>query len=124
MLPENIVKEGKMPNSPESYNFVTYLWVLLLSVFGGTAHNLSKIRNGTIARFSISEWVGDIVISAFVGVITFYLCEYYTLNNTLTAAFVGVSSHMGTRAIIILERILFKNSPVPLDEAERKCDEK
>jgi hypothetical protein len=119
MLFKNAIKEEQMQNSPESYNFITYLWVLLLSILGGTAHNLSKVRNGTITRFSIQEWVGDIVISAFVGVVTFYLCEYYMLNHTLTAAFVGISSHMGTRAIVIIERILFRHSPISIDDTTK-----
>lgn len=95
-------------NSPENYGLITYLWVIGLSVLGGTAHNIAKIKNGTLKRFSIPEWVGDIAIAAFIGIITFYLCEAAGFTPPLTAALVGVASHMGTRAMVIFERMLFR----------------
>lgn len=97
-----------MPNSPENYSLITYMWVIGLSILGGTAHNIAKLRNGTLTRFSIPEWIGDIVIAGFIGLITFYLCEYAKFPQELTAAFVGISAHMGTRAIVMFEKILFK----------------
>lgn len=95
-------------NNPENYSLLTYIWVLGLSVLGGTAHNVAKIKNGTLKRFSIPEWIGDITIAAFIGIITFYLCEYAKFTPPLTAALVGIASHMGTRAIIVFERMLLK----------------
>lgn len=95
-------------NNPENYSIITYIWVLGLSILGGTAHNISKIKNGTLKRFSIPEWIGDITISAFIGIVTFYLCEYAGFTPPLTAALVGIASHMGTRAIVIFERFLLK----------------
>lgn len=109
-----------MPNSPENYSLITYLWVLGLSVLGGTVHNIAKLRNGTLSRFSIPEWVGDITIAAFIGVITFYLCESACISQTMTAAFVGVSSHMGTRAIVLFEKMLFKKFGIEYCDEDKK----
>lgn len=111
-----------MPNSPENYSLITYLWVLGLSILGGTAHNVAKIKNGTIKRFSLPEWVGDITIAGFIGVITFYLCEYAKFPPELTAASVGIASHMGTRAIVIFERMLFKKLGIECKDEE--CSKK
>jgi hypothetical protein len=39
------------------------------------------------------------------GVLTFYLCTWAKFDPLLSAAFVGVSGHMGSRAIMQLEKI-------------------
>ncbi|MCK5295166.1 MAG: phage holin family protein [Arcobacteraceae bacterium] len=88
-------------------DFIVYFWVLLLSIVGGTAHHIRKIKAGIIERFSFAEWFGDIFISAFVGYLTYCLCKYYEIPSELTAVFIGISSHLGTRAIILLEDIIY-----------------
>ena len=87
-------------------DLITWLWVMGLSIWGGTAHHIRKIKDGTIARFSIAEWLGDMVISGFIGLITYYFCLYSCFNEALTAALVGISAHQGTRGITLLERIV------------------
>ena len=95
-------------NDPTNYGLITYMWILILSAWGGTAHNIRKIREGDLKRFSITEWIGDMVVAGFIGVITFYLCEYAHFEPVLTAAVVGITSHQGTRGIILLERAILK----------------
>ena len=106
-----------MPHkSPETVPLITYVWVLLLSIWGGVASNIRKIRNGTIKHFSLSELIGDMVISGFIGVITYYICDYYELHQMLTAFAVGMSGHMGTRAIHLAEIAIGKRFGVKLEE--------
>jgi len=88
---------------PFSYTLVTYFWVLGISVFGGVASYIRKIRQGIICCFSLHELVGEIVVSAFVGIVTFYLCEYAHIYGALSAALIAIASHMGSRAIFIFE---------------------
>jgi len=105
-----------MNKDPLNYSIFTYLWVLILSIWGGTAYNIRKIREGKLKRFSFSEWVGDIVISGFLGVITFWLCEYADIDPLLTAAIVGISSHQGTKGIAVIEDILHEKLPIKKDK--------
>ncbi|BAF69596.1 phage holin family protein [Nitratiruptor sp. SB155-2] len=104
-----------MHKDPTNYSLLTYAWVLLLSIWGGTAHTIRKIRTGALKRFSFSEWIGDIVISGFLGVITFYLCEYANIVQPLSAALVGIAAHQGTRGISALETYIAKKIGVRLD---------
>ncbi|WP_201353804.1 phage holin family protein [Hydrogenimonas urashimensis] len=104
-------------NSPENVPFVTYLWVLALSLWGGIASNIRKVRNGTV-RFSISELVGDVVISGFIGLLTYFICEYYEVATMLTAVFVGISGHMGTKAIFAMETFITKRLRLETEERE------
>ena len=99
-----------MPNSPENYSLLTYLWVLGLSILGGTVRTLTNLKMGMTWRNLCRRWVIDITVSAFIGIITFFLCEYANLEPVLTAAFVGISAHMGTRAIVIIEEMLYKKA--------------
>lgn len=88
---------------PLSYTLLTYSWVCGLSFFSGLASYVRKVRAGIISRFSINELLGEMVISAFVGVVTFYLCESAQIHGALSAALIAISSHMGSRAIFIFE---------------------
>lgn len=87
---------------------LSWLWVIALSIWGGTVHTIRKIKDKEMNRFSLSEWVGDVVISGFMGVITYALCHSAGFDDFLTAAMVGVSSHQGTRGLLVLEKIVAK----------------
>jgi hypothetical protein len=95
-------------NSPENYTWITYLWVIGLSILGGTVRTLTHLKMGMSFNDVCRRWFVDIIVSAFIGIITFFLCEYAQLSQLLTASFVGVSAHMGTRAIVIIEEFLYK----------------
>lgn len=94
------------PNDWSQY--FTLLWVMLISFWGGTVHTVRKIKEGTLDRFSISEWLGDVCISGFIGVITYSLCRYSGFDEWLTAACVGITSHQGTRGLLFVEKIIAK----------------
>ena len=88
---------------PTSYELITYGWVIALSCWGGVANYIRKVKAGQAEKFSVLEIVGEVVISGFTGVLTFWLCELSAFPPLLTAALVGVSGHMGSRAIALLE---------------------
>lgn len=92
-----------LDKDPATYELATWLWVIILSAWGGIASYIRKVRCGIIARFSLVEIIGDIVISAFVGVVTFLLCDSAGIPQGLSAAIIGVSAHMGSRAIFAFE---------------------
>ncbi len=95
-----------MDKDPTNYELITYFWVLLIATWGGMAHNIKKIKTGDIKRFSIAEMIGDIVIAGFIGIMTFFLCEYADLPQILTAAFVGITGHQGTRGMAFIEKLI------------------
>lgn len=94
---------------PTHYSLLTYMWVFGLSAWGGAVSFIRKVRSGHTSRFNFLELIGELVTSAFAGVITFYLCESSGFSQLWTAVMVGVSGHMGTRAIYFLESV-FKAS--------------
>ena len=113
--------EKLMPHKdPGNYPLLTYIWVLALSIWGGVVNNIRKIKNGTLKRFSLAELVGDVFISGFIGVMTFYLCEYAAFNSLLTAFLVGITSHMGTKGLSVLEDLAAKKLGVAVDKEEKE----
>lgn len=96
---------------PTSYSLLTYAWVFLLSILGGVVNFMRKLQEGHTRAFNIIEFIGEIVTSAFAGVITFWLCENAQLAPLVTAALVGVSGHAGSRAIFLLEDFMKSKFP-------------
>jgi len=81
------------------------IYVLVLSVWAGTVSTIRRVRKGEIPFFSLREWIGDVAISGFIGVITYFLCKYAGINEYLSAFFVSISAHMGAKAISIFEKL-------------------
>ncbi len=101
------------------FQILTYAWVIGLSTWGGLVNYISKIKSGQIARFNLTELIGDICISGFTGLLTFWLCQTANFDELLTAVFVGISGHMGARMIGKIEHILSRKFPlVDLTETE------
>lgn len=99
--------------SPEAYSFITYGWVFALAILGGVVSFMRKLQTGHTRVFNLVEFIGEIVTSAFAGVLTFWMCEHSGLSPLMTAAFVGISGHMGSRALFMAEGWLTKQFPKP-----------
>lgn len=92
------------PKNPFGYELMTYIWVIFISAIGGIVSFMRKVRQGAARVFNITEFIGEIITSAFVGMLTFWLCEAGGISPLVTAALVGVSGHMGSRAIFLIEK--------------------
>lgn len=105
-VPDALILSGSavMPEKdPFNYTIITYGWVFMLSMWGGVVSFFQKVKDGKTRASNIMEFFGELSTSAFVGLATFYLCEYSSLDRLLTAVFVAVSGHMGTKAVYLLE---------------------
>lgn len=96
---------------PTSYSLLTYGWVFMLAILGGIVNFMRKLQQGHARAFNLVEFVGELVTSAFAGVITFWLCEHAGISQLMTAALVGVSGHMGSRALFMFEEYLKEKFP-------------
>ncbi len=93
---------------PMTYSVLTYLWVIFLSSWGGLVGYLRKIKQGKGRCFSFLELLTELVISSFVGIVTFYLCETQDIDSMLKGAIIASSGVMGSKAIHILD-VFFVN---------------
>ena len=93
-----------IPKVDDSVNqWITFLWVIGLSAWGGVVSYFHKLDKYQL-RFNIIKFTAELITSAFVGILTFLLCDAASLSWEMTAAMVGISGHMGTRALFVLEK--------------------
>ena len=88
---------------PSNYSILTYSLVIILSMWGGTVNFIRKKKLGIVRAFNIMEFIGELVTSAFAGIIVFFLCEASDISPLITAALVGIAGHMGSRLLYQLE---------------------
>jgi hypothetical protein len=100
-------------------------WALLigLSLWGGVASFMRKMGNGHVRAFNFTEFVGELAISGFTGVITANLCDSAGAPAPLKYALVGIASHMGSRALFKLEAVLNAKFNLPVDQVPTKGDD-
>lgn len=89
-----------------SFSLLTYAWVFAISILGGLVSFWQKVKAGTARRFNFAELLGEIATSAFAGVLTFWLCKAAGIGELVTAAFVGICGHMGSRVVFKAEQIV------------------
>lgn len=85
-------------------NLIPTLWMLAIAALGGVANFYQKVKTGKSRAFNVMELVGEVLVSAFVGIVTFWICKGYNVNEWLTAAAVAITGHMGSRAIFLAEQ--------------------
>jgi len=97
--------------------WITYLWVSILSLWGGCANYVQKLRSGT-SRFNLMEIFGELIVSGFAGVLTFFVCAATHTPEVVTAVCVGISGHMGARIITTFEVFVSKKLGLPTKDQE------
>lgn len=107
------------PRSPFDFSPLTFGWVLLISILGGGVNYNSNVRKGR-ARFHLAEFIGEMFTSAFVGLLTFWLCQGGGVPEMLQPVFVGISGHMGSRAIFKIQHYIDARTPAMLSPPERE----
>jgi len=108
-------RDFDMPDkNPESFQLITYAWVIGLSILGGIVSFFQKVKKGQTRIFNIVEFIGEVVTSAFVGIVTFYLCQASHMDELTTAGIVAISGHMGSRALFLLERYIERYADIKI----------
>ena len=90
----------------QEYGLLGYGWILILSMWAGTAKYLSSL-NGKKPTFW--GWLTETTISGFVGVVTAMTCQYYQLDFTIASAITGMAAYNGAHSLNIIASIIKKN---------------
>jgi hypothetical protein len=100
-----------------------WLWVLGVSILGGFASFLRKMRAGHLRAWNITELLGEMTAAALTGIITANLCAWLAYPEPLKYALVGITSHMGSKFLFMLERLAAAKLQVPTPAPEKTPDE-
>jgi hypothetical protein len=91
--------------TPISYSLQEYGFVLATALLGGLASWYMKVRKGELLAWNLSALIGELCVSAFAGLLAFWVCEALGVQPLVTAAVIGVSGHAGARGIAWLESL-------------------
>jgi hypothetical protein len=86
-------------NNPENWLTATIMSGMVF--LGGFVGYIQKVQAGK--KFSIAGFLIEMTVSGFVGIIAFLLCRWAGFDQMLTGALVGISAHMGTRALFLID---------------------
>lgn len=91
--------------SPLSYTLREYGVILGIALLGGFAGWFRRVKRGDVEALNFAALVGELMISAFAGLLAFWVCEYFQLSPLLTAAAAGMAGHAGGTGIAWMERL-------------------
>lgn len=90
---------GFSMNTPEYYSTITYLWVIGLSLVGSLIARFQSWKENKRKKISLMEIIGELFISGFAGIITFFLCEFLEVPQLLTMFLCGIAGNMGSKSL-------------------------
>lgn len=97
---------------------LTWLCVCGLSLLGGIASFLQKMKTGHARVWNFTELLGELTASGLTGIVVANLCDSMALPAPMKYALVGISSHMGSRALFKLESVVNSKFNLPADMPE------
>lgn len=95
---------------PLSVPLKTYALMLGAALLGGFVSWYGKVKRGEIPGYSVFHLIGELATAALAGMGCYFVCFYFGLHDSLTAAFTGVAGHMGARAIGLFEEYMIRRA--------------
>lgn len=82
--------------------FISYGWMVALAMFGGLVKILDQLNRSKepqpLTKMLLNFLTG-ISMSAFAGIITVLICQYWSFNPFLSGMLVGISGYLGGKSI-------------------------
>lgn len=107
--PETELAKAAVESGPFTVqNLIPTIGMALVAMLGGYVNWRQKMKAGKVRGWNFTELIGEMFVSAFVGVLTFWICQGFEVNQWLTAAAVAITGHLGARAIFMVEQAVEK----------------
>lgn len=115
-----MIEKPPQPPASDWAEVLPWVWLVLITLLGGVASFVRKMRESHVRAWNITEFVGEIVISGLAGLITANICQWQNFPLPLTYALTGIGAHMGSRALFKAEALFdtkFPSQKGPPDES-------
>lgn len=89
--------------NPLNYSLAEYGLMLGVAIAGGVVSWIRKVRAGEYPAWSLGQLIGEMAISAFAGLLTFWGCEYLNAPQLLTASLAGISGLASSKVLTMAE---------------------
>lgn len=118
---QQLIKNNPLPEkTPLDYTVFQYILVMILGAIGGLVARLQTLIGAGIHcwKCALGRLAVDSVTSGFCGLLAFWACESINMKPLLTAVMIGITGHMGSRAIFLIEKIIVSKWKKIADENE------
>ncbi len=99
---------------PLDVSLKQYGFFLAIALLGGFVSWFGKVRRGELAAANLMHLIGELCTSAMAGLLAFWVMQWLGTPDMLQAAVVGVSGHMGTKAVVWAEDVLKRRAEAAL----------
>ena len=103
LLPIAAHAQAAMRN-PLQITLAEYGLMIGVAILGGFVGWIQKVKAGKLPPWSLANLIGEVVISGFAGLLTFWGCTALDLQLTVTAALAGMSGLLGSKGLVIAEQ--------------------
>lgn len=104
-MQEEVRRASEIASSASNYS-ITLAWISFVAALGGVVRVIRehKLESKTWKQV-LWIFTSEMIVSCFVGVVTFSLCQAAGFNEHYTAALTSISGYMGGRSLSVLESI-------------------
>lgn len=113
-----------LEKDPLNWTIGTWFIAILMASGGGVINWFAHAKKRDPIRFSIIELLGEIFTSGFVGIGVFMLAANYGQPTAMCAAAAGISGHMATRLLFLVENWIEKQVAVRTVVHRRRRNDK
>ncbi|PXV82502.1 phage holin family protein [Nitrosomonas eutropha] len=93
---------------PTTWSIEVWTLAIVMAIVGGLASIIQKLPCERTRPFSALELIGEMITSAFVGMLVFMALEAVDMPLGVCAAGSGVGGHMATRLLFLVENVIEK----------------
>ena len=90
--------------NPLQISLAEYGLMLGVAIFGGVVGWIRRVNAGELPPWSLAQLIGEMVISAFSGLLTFWACSAADVPLMVTAGLAGMSGLAGSKGLVLAER--------------------
>lgn len=104
--------------TPLDYTVFQYILIIILGAIGGLVARLQILICTGIHcwKCALGRLAVDSITSGFCGLLAFWACESINMKPLLTAVMIGITGHMGSRAIFLIEKLIISKCKKIADE--------
>lgn len=106
--------------NPLNYSLQEYGLMLGVAIFGGVVSWYRKVRRGEIPSWGLGYLIGEMTLSAFAGLLTFWVCEYWGAPQILTACMAGINGLASAKILTVAENYAQRMMERKLGMEQRK----
>jgi hypothetical protein len=90
--------------NPLQISLAEYGLMLSIAILGGLVGWIRKVKAGDLPPWSLAQLIGEMVISAFAGLLTFWAATAIGMQPMVIAPLAGMAGLAGSKGLALAER--------------------